>query len=112
MMFISVVPPIISHITPTQETFGNEAVTFIVHFLSSYNYSTTVTWQRNNTLILPERFKVNYDSKSGGTTSLMFSELRRFDMGRYRVLIENNLAAIPNDRRNACKEFVVKCKGE
>lgn len=106
------VPPAISHISPTRKMFSNEAVNFTVHFQSSYSLSTTVTWLRDNVLIPSDQFSVNYESSSGGTTSLMFPLLRRSDSGRYSVLIENGLEVIPIDRRTASKDFEVLVSGE
>lgn len=111
-MFTSAVSPSVFNSTPTQFFFSNEAVTFLVHFLSSFNYSTSITWQRSSIPIAPDRFKVDYSTVFQGTTSLTFTELRRSDSGKYRVLIRNSMAVIPQNKQSAVKVFDVNVVGE
>ena len=98
-----------------KETYGNEQETFTVHFRSSPESDTTITWQLNNVPLTSTNQKsisTDYTSDTLGNTSLSFLTVNRADRGIYTVLIDNSMTLIPVNMRNTRISFTLNVHGK
>lgn len=98
-----------------KESYGNEPETFTVHFQSSFESDTTITWQLNNVpiTISDQKFiSTDYANETSGSTSLSFLPVKRADKGMYTVLIDNSMTLIPVNMRSTRISFTLIVYGK
>lgn len=101
--------------SPVKETYGNEPETFTIHFQSSFESDTTITWQLNNvpiTITNQKFISTDYANETSGSTSLSFLAVNRADRGIYTVLIDNSMTLIPVNMRSTHVSFTLTVYGK
>ena len=83
-----------------------------VQFRSRFRENTTVTWQRNNSLLPDEQVQTNYTSENEGITVVNFPTVSRSDAGLYQVTIKNALEVIPTTSMTTAGVYQLHVIGE
>ena len=88
---LSPVPPVIlTHPPPYTKLIGTPTTfNLIVQFQSRFLENTTVTWQRNNSLLPEELIQTSYTNEINAVTMVNFPTVSRSDAGLYQVTIKN-----------------------
>ena len=110
----SAVPPVIlSHPLPYTNLMGTPTTfNLTVQFRSRFRENTTVTWQRNNSLLPDEQVQTNYTSENEGITVVNFPTVSRSDAGLYQVTIKNALEVIPTTSMTTAGVYQLHVIGE
>ena len=101
----TVPPEIISSPPPFDEIIGNPPHVLRVTFLSSIE---NISWYKDGVIIPEAEIFLN---DTYGETQLKFSSITREDSGVYRVVVESNQEALPEERRAVETSFEVKVVG-
>ena len=111
---LSAVPPVIlSHPPPYTKLMGTPTTfNLTVQFRSRFLENTTITWQRNNSLLPVEQVQTSYTSENEGVTVVNFPTISRSDAGLYQVTIKNTLEVIPTTSMTTAGVYQLQVVGE
>ena len=111
----SLVPPQITS-RPSSTAYltfpDNRVIPISIGFQSKFRSNTTLIWYKDGSPIPTSRFQTTYGTVPNAMTTLNFEPIRRSDNGVYRLVIENDCPALPQNQRQAEDSFQIHVSGE
>ena len=83
-----------------------------VQFRSRLLENTTITWQRNNSILSEDQVHTSYTSENEGVTVVNFATVSRSDTGLYQVTIKNTLEVVPTTSLTTAGVYQLQVVGE